>query len=149
MKVKDVMTKDVRICGINDNLSIAARTMWMRDCGVLPVVDEKANLVGVLTDRDICIAACSKDRAPSTIPVSEVVVRKIHSCSTEADIREALEIMRKKHVRRLPVVDATGKLCGILSLDDVALKARARPAELSAEDVDITLEAICRRKEAA
>jgi CBS domain-containing protein len=154
MKVKEVMTKDVRICGVNDNLSTAARTMWMRSCGVLPVVDQKAQVIGVLTDRDICVAACSKDRAPSSIAVSEVVTRKLYSCPPDVDVREALQIMRQRKVRRLPVIDAKGKLRGILSLDDIAIKAgeAAKPSELSAEDVEGTFEAICRRtpqKEAA
>lgn len=155
MKVKDVMTKDVRICGINDDLSTAARTMWMRSCGALPVVAKDGSVVGVITDRDICIAAGSKNRESSRISVSEVMTRALYSCSPDADVREALRIMREKQVRRLPVLGANGKLCGILSLDDVALKVRevAKPAELSAEDVEITLEAICRRcppqKEAA
>ena len=154
MKVKDVMSQDVRICGINDNLSTAARTMWMRDCGILPIVNNKGTVVGVLTDRDICLAAGSKDRRLSSIAVNEVMMRQLYSCPPEADIREALQIMREKRVRRLPVVDSKGALRGILSLDDVAVKMRAadKPAELSAEDVEITLEAICRRtpqKEAA
>ena len=154
MKVKDVMTKDVRICGIDDNLSTAARTMWLTDCGILPVVDSKGTVIGVLTDRDICMAAASKDRMPSRIAVSEVMMRQLYSCLPEADIREALQIMRKNRVRRLPVIDAKGILCGILSLDDVAVKTREadKPAELSAEDVELTLETICRRtaqKEAA
>jgi CBS domain-containing protein len=154
MKVKDVMTKEVRICGINDNLSTAARTMWLRDCGILPIVNNEGSVVGVLTDRDICMAAGSKDRRPSNIAVAEVMMRQLYSCPFEADIREALQIMRQKKVRRLPVLDAKGALCGILSLDDVAVKMRDadKPAELSAEDVEITLDAICRRttqKEAA
>jgi CBS domain-containing protein len=146
MKVKDVMTRDVRICGINDDVSTAARTMWMRNCGALPVVAKDGSVVGIITDRDICIAAGSKNREPSRISVSEVMTRVLNSCRPEADVREALQIMREKQVRRLPVIDGKGKLCGILSLDDVALKAHvaAKPAELSAEDVEITLEAICR-----
>jgi predicted transcriptional regulator len=121
--------------------------MWMRECGVIPVVDN-GQVVGVITDRDICIATGSKNREPSMITVSEVMTRRLYSCPPDADIREALQIMREKRVRRLPVIDAKGKLCGILSLDDVALKAReiASPAELSAEDVEQTLEAICRHR---
>ena len=147
MKVKDVMTKDVRICGINDDLATAARTMWMRSCGILPLVNEKAEVIGVLTDRDICVAACSKNRAPSSIAVNEVVMRTLYSCSPEADIREALAIMRQRQVRRLPVIDLNGKLCGILSLDDIAIKAgeNGKRPELSAQDVERTFEAICRR----
>jgi CBS domain-containing protein len=147
MKVKDVMTKDVRICGINDNLSTAARTMSVNDCGILPIVNNQGTVVGVLTDRDICMTAGSKDQVPSSISVADVMMRQLYSCLPEADIREALQIMRQKKVRRLPVLDAKGNLCGILSLDDVAVKTRAadKPAELSAEDVEITLDAICRR----
>jgi CBS domain-containing protein len=154
MKVKDVMTKDVRICGINDNLSTAARIMWVNDCGILPIVNNEGTTVGVLTDRDICMAAASKDRRPSDVSVAEVMMRQLYFCPSQADIREALQIMREKRVRRLPVLDNRKALCGILSLDDVAVKARDadKPAELSAEDVEITLDAICRRtpkKEAA
>jgi predicted transcriptional regulator len=121
--------------------------MWMRDCGVIPVVDN-GQVVGVITDRDICIASGSKNREPSMITVSEVMTRRLYSCSPDADIREALQIMRERRVRRLPVIDAKGKLCGILSLNDVAIKAReaGKPNELSAEDVEKTLEAICRRQ---
>jgi CBS domain-containing protein len=147
MKVKEVMTKDVRTCALNSDLSEVARTMWMHDCGVIPVVDN-GQVIGVITDRDICIAAGCKNQVPAAITVGEVMTRKLYSCLPDADIREALETMREKQVRRLPVIDAKGKLCGILSLDDVAIKAReaANPAELSAEDIEQTLEAICRHR---
>lgn len=147
MKVKDVMTKDVRTCGLDSDLSVVAGMMWMRDCGVIPVVDN-GQIVGVITDRDICIAAGSKNREPSMITVSEVMARRVYSCPPDAEIREALQIMREKQVRRLPVIDAKGKLCGILSLNDVAIKARdaAKPEELSADDVEKTLEAVCRHR---
>lgn len=145
MRVKDVMTKEVRTCGLDSDLSAVARTMWMRDCGVIPVIDDGV-VIGVITDRDICIATGSKNREPSRITVREVMARRLYSCSSEADIHEALAIMRHKQVRRLPVIDSRGKLQGILSLNDVAIKARVinNPAELSAEDVEQTLEAICR-----
>ena len=148
MKVKDVMTRDVKTCHLDSNLSEAAKEMWMRDCGVLPIINEAGEVVGILTDRDICIAAGSKNREPSSIPVTEVMMRKIHACSPEDDIREALRTMREKRVRRLPALDVEGKLCGILSLDDVALKAREanKPGELSADDVEQTLEAICKHR---
>jgi CBS domain-containing protein len=147
MKVKDVMTKDVKICGLDSNLSEIAREMWMRDCGVIPVL-EKGEVIGVITDRDICIAAGCKNRPPTEITVGDVMTRKIYSCPPETDVRDALKTMREKKVRRLPVIDAKGKLCGILSLNDVAIKARkvANSAELSAEDIENTLEAICRHR---
>jgi CBS domain-containing protein len=147
MKVKDAMTKEVRTCGLDSPLSEVARIMWRRDCGVIPVLD-KGEVIGVITDRDICIAAGCKNVPLAGITVGEVMTRKLYSCLPDTDIREALETMREKQVRRLPVVDANGKLCGILSLDDVAIKARkvANPAELSSEDIENTLEAICRQR---
>jgi CBS domain-containing protein len=145
MKVKDAMTRDVRICGINDDLARAARTMWMRNCGVLPVVDKHGEVVGILTDRDVCIAAGCRNWPPTRIAVADVMTRRVYSCAPETDIHEALRIMRDKKVRRLPVIDATRRLCGILSLNDVAIKALGEhnPAELSANDVEDTLAAIC------
>jgi CBS domain-containing protein len=147
VKVKDVMTKEVQTCGLQTSLSEVARKMWMRDCGVIPVVDD-GQVIGVVTDRDICIAAGCKNQVPASITVSEVMTRKLYSCSPDADIREALETMREKQVRRLPVIDAKEKLCGILSLNDVAIKARdvTTSVELSAEDIEQTLEAICRHR---
>jgi len=147
MKVKDVMTKDVRTCGLDTDLSAVAKTMWKRDCGVVPVLDN-GHVIGVITDRDICVAVGSKNREPSMITVTEIMTRRVHSCQPDADIREALQVMRAKQVHRLPVIDAKGKLCGILSLNDVAIKARdaAKPEELSADDVERTLEAICRHR---
>jgi CBS domain-containing protein len=96
MKVKDVMTKEVRTCGLDSDLSAVAKTMWMRDCGVIPVM-ENGQVIGVITDRDICIATGSKNREPAGITVSEVMTRRIYSCPPEADIRDALSIMRAKN----------------------------------------------------
>lgn len=147
MKVENVMTNDVWICGINDDLQTAARTMCRWNCGALPVVWKDAHVIGMITDRDICIAAASKNIEPSRICVSDVMSKTVHGCAPEDDVQDALESMRRHRVRRLPVIDADGKLTGILSLDDVATKvgAMARPGELSREDVERTLEAICQR----
>ena len=124
MKVKDVMTKEVKTCAPETDLAEAAQSMWMRDCGVLPVVDGKGQVVGMITDRDICIATGCRRRDPATILVREVMTGQVYSCSPEADLREALQIMQQKQVRRLPVIDSAGKLCGVLSLNDVALKVQ-------------------------
>ena len=145
MKVQDVMTKDVKTCGPETNLSDAAMEMWMRDCGILPVVDDGGKVVGMITDRDIAIGTGCRRRDPATIFVREVMTGQVHSCSPEADIHEALQTMREKRVRRLPVIDGDGKLCGILSMNDVVLKAQeeGKAEELCARDVQNTLKAIC------
>jgi CBS domain-containing protein len=145
MKAKEVMTKEVKTCAPETDLAAAAKSMWMRDCGVLPVVAEGKGVVGMITDRDICIATGCRRRDPATILVSEVMTRQVHSCSPEADICEALQIMQQKQVRRLPVIDSAGKLCGVLSMDDVALKVQpdAKAPEPGAQDIHATLKSIC------
>ena len=145
MKVKDVMTREVKTCAPETDLADAAKSMWMRDCGVLPVVDKSGQVVGMITDRDICIATGCRRRDPATILVSEVMTKKVNSCSPEADIREGLQIMQQKRVRRLPVIDSAGKLCGVLSISDIALKVQldAKAAEPGAQDIHATLTSIC------
>lgn len=145
MKVQDIMTQDVRSCRPETNLADAAMRMWRNDCGFLPVVAENQKVVGVITDRDICMAAATKHRDPATIRVKEVTSGKVYGCSPDTDIHEALKIMREKQVRRLPIMRAeSGKLAGILSMNDVALKAQGGArVELSAEDVENTMRAIC------
>jgi CBS-domain-containing membrane protein len=149
MKVQDVMTYDVQTCRPESNLADAAMRMWRGDCGVLPVVADRDKVVGMITDRDICMAAATKHRDPTNIRVNEVISGKVYGCSADTEIHEALKIMQQKQVRRLPIISAEdGRLEGILSMNDVALKAKAdRAAELSAEDVENTLRAICTHRQ--
>ena len=144
------MTYNVQTCSPETNLSAVAMQMWRGDFGVLPVV-ANGKVVGIITDRDICIAAATKHRDPTNIRVKEVISGQVFGCSPDTDIREALKIMQQKQVRRLPIISAEdGSLCGILSLNDIALKAQdARQAELSAQDVENTLKAICTHRTAA
>ena len=126
MKVQDVMTYSVQTCRPESNLADAAMRMWRNDCGVLPVVADDAKVVGMITDRDICMAAATKHRDPANIRVKEVISGKVYGCSPDTDIHEALKIMQQKQVRRLPIISAEdGKLAGILSMNDVALRAKA------------------------
>jgi CBS domain-containing protein len=145
MKVKEVMTKEVKTCAPETDLAAAAKSMWMRDCGMLPVVDERGQVIGMITARDICIATGCRRRDPATILVREVMTWKVYFCSPEADIREALQTMQQKQVRRLPVIDSAGKLYGVLSMNDVVLKVRpdAKAPEPCARDIHATLKSIC------
>lgn len=145
MKVQDVMTKDVQICRPETNLADAAMRMWRNDCGVLPVIADGQKVVGMITDRDICMAAATKHRDPANIRVCEVISGKVYGCPPDVEIHQALKIMCEKQVRRLPIIRAEdGKLAGILSLNDVALQEQGgAKAELSAEDVEQTMRAVC------
>jgi CBS domain-containing protein len=128
MKVQEVMTQDVKSCRPETNLAEAATILWDNDCGLLPVVDEAGKVVGVISDRDICMAVATKGRLASEITVQEVFnTRPVYSCTLDDQLPGALRIMQQHQVRRLPIVDRAGTLQGILSINDVILAANKRP----------------------
>lgn len=146
MKIQDIMTSDVQCCGPDMNLAAAAKMMWNSDCGALPVLNVQGQVLGVITDRDICMAAATKNRPASDITVWETVSGKAHTCHLSDDVHAAMDIMKREKIRRLPVVDQDGVLQGIVSLNDFVLlageaKGGKAPA-LSYEDVARTMKAI-------
>jgi len=147
MKVAELMTRDVRVCGERDSLSRAARIMWENDCGCVPVVNAAGNAVGILTDRDVCMAAYMQGLPLHAIQVESAMARTVASCSSDDDVTIAEELMWQNKVRRLPVIAEDGKLAGILSLNDLALEAQ-RQRQAGGEDVTVrqiseTLSTIC------
>jgi CBS domain-containing protein len=120
MKIQDVMTSPARSCTPDAPIVDAARAMWDNRCGALPVLDEKGEPVGIVTDRDICMALVRKNRFPARIAVREVMTPYPFICQPQDGIEKALAIMAENQVRRLPVVNAEGHLVGIVSISDVA-----------------------------
>lgn len=137
-RVASVMTEGVLVCSADDSLSRAAQIMWEGDCGIVPVVDADYRLEGVITDRDICMAAYTKGRALREISVADVMSRAVHRCSSDDSLTRAISIMADNQVRRLPVVNTEQKLVGILSLADIA---RAAPVigQREAEELSLQL----------
>ncbi len=135
MKVKDLMTTDVKRCSPETNLAAAAKIMWEGDCGAVPVTDERDHVVGVITDRDICIAAATRPRTEGEIPVKEVISKAAYTCAPGDDVRAALDTMKARKVRRLPVVDQGGTLVGIVSIHDIAEQSRSRTGDVSPDSV--------------
>lgn len=119
MKVQELMIRDVKTCLAEDDLNRAAQIMWEVDCGTVPVVDAAGIVKGMITDRDVCMAAYTKGRAMDAIQVRAVMSRDVKSCSPEETLEGALAIMREARVRRLPVTERSGKLVGILSVNDL------------------------------
>lgn len=119
-RVRDVMSREPRTCSPQDRLNTAAQQMWEHDCGVLPVVDDDGRAVGMLTDRDICMAAYTRGLALSEIAVSSAMSASVCSCKASASLRSVMQLMASHQVRRLPVVDETEKVVGIVSLADIA-----------------------------
>lgn len=119
MKVSEVMTKNPAVCAPDDNLTKAAYIMWSHDCGIVPVVDSEGKPRGVITDRDIAIAAASRGRLTTDISASEMNFAPVKTCSPDDKITNALRRMRKYKIKRLCVTDEAGILVGMLSLSDV------------------------------
>nr|MDJ0867006.1 CBS domain-containing protein [Myxococcota bacterium] len=143
-RVADLMRTDVRSCTPDDSLREAARSMWEGDCGCVPVIalDGSGRVVGMITDRDVCMAAYTGGGRLAETPVREAMATRVYTCRAEDRVSVAEERMRSAQVRRLPVVDEAGRLQGMLSLADLAEAAAGldvREAELAR-----TLEAICR-----
>ena len=147
MKVQDIMVKEAKSCRPNTNLAAATEIMWTNNCGALPILDGGSKVVGMITDRDICMAVGTRNQAPSEIAVFEVKPKpqEVYTCAPDDDIHAALRTMQTRKVRRLPVVSNEGALRGILCLDDVALNARKRNG-ISFDDVVETLQTICEHR---
>jgi CBS domain-containing protein len=124
MKVADVMTREVAECRPDDTCNLAAKIMWERDCGCVPVVDGSGFVCGVITDRDICMAAYTKGRPLHEIVVSSAMSKDPQSVRPEDSIEHAQDLMRRSRVRRIPVLDE-GHLAGMLSIGDLLRRTLA------------------------
>ena len=149
MKVEQLMTRNVESCRSDDRLNRAAQIMWERDCGVVPVMaagNGSGRLVGMLTDRDICMAAYTQGRPLAEIPVASAASQQIYSCRASDSIAVALKVMQTNQVHRLPVVDQDEQLVGMLSLADLAREAQhehgTKPLHITDGAVGVALEAI-------
>jgi CBS domain-containing protein len=145
MTVKDLMTSNVRSCNADTDLATAATIMWNDDCGIVPVVkNDNGEVVGVITDRDICIAAATRHMPPQNIRVADVITGQLYACSPQDDVLRAVRTMSDRRVRRIPVIDRERHLIGILSMNDVVGAAACRKgAEVPGEDVLEALQSIC------
>lgn len=151
MKIRDVMRKQAVFCGLDTNLAAAVELMGKSECGFLPVVGDGGNVIGVITDRDICIALGTRNQKPTGVLVRDVMLPKqytfpkLFTCTPDDDIHNVLKTMRIEKIRRVPVIDREGGLAGILSMDDIVLRACAGGGkhDISCKDVVDTYKAIC------
>jgi CBS domain-containing protein len=143
MHVKEIMSQPVITCPANATLEHAARLMWEFDCGIVPIVNDEGRLDGVVTDRDICMAAYTQGRPLAAIPVSTAMAKKVISVHADDLIEQGEELMRDYQIRRLPVLDRDNRPVGLVSMNDLArLAARARKSGVERELVQ-TLAAVC------
>ena len=150
MKVKEIMMGTPYTCRKDTNLEEATELMWKGNCGFLPMTEVDGRVSGVITDRDICIALGTRDRVAGEITAGEVSNGSLFACSPEDDIHVALLTMRQGKVRRLPVTDSSGTAVGVLSMDDVLLRAEpvgsGKIVELSTDEVVRSYRAIRQRE---
>lgn len=143
MQIKEIMTQPVVTCPADSTLDHAARLMWEFDCGIVPVTGSDGRLIGVVTDRDICMAAYTQGASLSAIPVSTAMARQVVAVHGEELLEQAEHLMRESQIRRLPVLDAENRPVGIVSMNDLArLATRAHKRAVDHELIK-TLAAVC------
>ena len=141
MVVKDIMNKTVATCRPESDLASAIETMRERECGFLPVVDSHGIVVGIVTDRDVCLAGGTKHRPLARVSVKETMSHPVFSCFPDENVKVVLATMAKHRVRRLPVLNKSGHLEGVLSIDDIVQAPRRRGGP-TAEDIVAALKGI-------
>jgi CBS domain-containing protein len=120
MKVRDIMSKDVRLASPDETIQKAAEMMAEADAGVLPIA-ENDRLVGMITDRDITVRAVAKALDPQTTRVRDVMSPEVKYCFEDEDVNHVVQNMSDLQVRRLPVVNRDKRLVGIVSVGDIAV----------------------------
>jgi CBS domain-containing protein len=125
--VSKIMTRDVKFCHPTDSLAHAASLLWDENLGVLPVVSDDGHVLGMLTDRDICMAAYTQGATLHDLPVSIAMSRTVHACSVDDTLEGVADVVERHKVRRLPVLSAEGYLVGIVTLGDMSRFAATLP----------------------
>ena len=146
MKIEQLMTRSVQTIGPDERLDRAAQLMWEADCGCLPVVDGEQHVIGMITDRDVCMAAWTQGRALWELPVRGAMSSAVVTCNPSDGTTRAQRLMQEHQVRRVPVVDGQSVLVGLVSINDLALAAQpgSGARELRPDEVADTLAAVGR-----
>ncbi len=146
MTAQDLMSRDIAACTSEDDAATAIRLMQHHRCGFVPVINIHGAVAGVVTDRDLCIAAPgARPRTIDHVAVKDVMSSPVVSCMPEEDLTTVLGTMAKHHVHRLPVLNDTGHLQGVLSIDDI-IQAAGRPGSPTAGEIVDALKGICARR---
>lgn len=151
MRVEKIMSHNVTTCAPHDSLEHAASLMWNSDCGCLPVTSSNGSghIEGVITDRDICMAALFQGRALRDVRVAEAMAKNVLTCRASDEIEVAQRLMQNEQIRRLPVLGNEGELLGILSMADIARESArlqySQKHEIPASEVMATLAKISTR----
>jgi CBS domain-containing protein len=119
--VAQIMTRDVQVVRPDDTVQHAAQCMKELDIGAVPVCDGR-KLMGMITDRDIAVRTSAAGLSPTTTPVRDAMTKELRWCTEDQDVDELLHGMGENQVRRMPVINASKELVGIVSLGDLATR---------------------------
>jgi len=132
MRVSEVMTHDPVCCTRTTSVRNAVGMMRALDIGFLPVIDElwTRKLMGVVTDRDLCLAALGEPHDPTLTTVEDCMATDVVTCTPDMDIREILEMMAERQIRRVPAIDREGHVQGIVGISDLIRHNAADPRDI-------------------
>jgi CBS domain-containing protein len=152
MKIKEVMHQPVKCCDSTMSLDQVASQMWNDDLGIIPITDREQKVIGVVTDRDITMAATLKHKPLWEISAGELIAGKpCHYCQPGDDIHKVLDLMASSRIRRVPVVDEHQHIAGMVGFKDLAehmaTASRGKKVDLSSIEVLGTFRKICRPNE--
>ena len=148
MKARDLMTSPAVTCNVNDSLEVAAKLMWDHDCGAIVAVREDGKVGGVITDRDICMAAFTQGKVLDQILVNSAMAGHVLTARPDTSIGEIENMMAERQIRRIPIVDDNNLPVGLVSLNDLAIESVQPDTRLKNPFAKIahTVAAICRRR---
>jgi len=142
MQAADLMQREIVTCSNRDSLEHVAGLMWKYDVGALPVASDDGRVVGMITDRDVCMAAYLQGAPLRSITVSSVMSREVVTCGERDAVQDVERAMQQRQVRRVPVLGDLGTLVGMITLNDIA--RAAHEGKLPLAEVASTLSAISR-----
>jgi len=126
MNVQDLMSKDVTCCGSDTSLQDVAAMMVDCDCGEIPVVDGRGQLLGVITDRDIVCRTVARGHNPLELTAADAMTSPAVTVEPEMSVKDCCDKLEHHQIRRVPVVSETGRCIGIVSVADIARNASGR-----------------------
>ena len=137
MKVNEIMTRNPAVCTPDTSLQEVARTMVGKDCGAVPVVGTQGgtDLAGIITDRDMVVRGIAEGKNPLALNAGGCMTTPAITIREDASLDDCTDLMEAKKIRRVPVVDASGRLVGIVAQADVARHASRKDAGELVRDV--------------
>lgn len=142
MKIKECMSKDVCFVKSDCNIYDAARIMNENHIGCIPICNDEKNIVGVVTDRDIVLRGVACDKNLKITPVSEIMTTNVYTCICDEEVQNAENLMKKNQIRRIPIIDKTNKMVGILTTGDLAQNTH----KIGEGNISTTMQEICNSK---